>query len=244
MGSRKRDLLSRVNGVVKSKVIGNNTVRYTTYDGREVIRYHHTDIITKMPNGDTVLQTNGWNTVTTKQRFHKYLDTYRIQSIKGEWYVTEGWKSYPRYRFVDGITIRSDGGIVNHGGMEVEDVAHTIRVFVNRYVRWINDRRINPLDLGQCCWNCLMYGVSEKLSDMDYMQHLREQHFNYYTQDAVIVIRAIAEFPISANGKEWLKDVWERKNVNDKRAEKARKEIRKSVYQYLLKQTKTVEGGE
>jgi hypothetical protein len=53
-----------------ARVIGNNTVRYKRANGDIVIRYHLTDILTRTPNGNLILNTGGWRTYTTKARLN------------------------------------------------------------------------------------------------------------------------------------------------------------------------------
>jgi hypothetical protein len=233
MSKNKRYLLSGVSGVVKSKMIGNNTVRYETIDGREVIRFHATDIIIKMPDGSTVVGHNGWTTVTTKDRFNKSLpNNWKVQSYGGKWYLTKGWKDYPRYRFRGEVVIDKYGEISEELA-EYEDIAHTIGLYVKRYVRDLHERRVPALQLDDCCWDCLMVGMSEKLDSMDYMEHIRKHEWSS-RRDAVILTRAMNYSPVSEKARKWVLDLWEgKRDEGDRVGKRARAEIRKSILAYL-----------
>lgn len=52
------------------------------------VKLHATDILTYYVNGDVMLDSGGWTTVTTKQRMNEFSDgLFSIYSIKGVWYV-------------------------------------------------------------------------------------------------------------------------------------------------------------
>jgi hypothetical protein len=44
---------------------------YTMPDGSRVARYHDTDILTVLPNGDVRITFNGWHTLSTRARFNE-----------------------------------------------------------------------------------------------------------------------------------------------------------------------------
>ena len=69
----KVDSLRNVRGVKSAKKIGNNTFEVIYKDGCKAIRLHRTDIITYRPDGSYILNTDGWQTVTTKRRINWHL---------------------------------------------------------------------------------------------------------------------------------------------------------------------------
>ena len=81
------------NGIVSSKKIKNNT-RLTIYaNGDKVLRLHSTDII-KWQGNKIILNTGGWDTVTTRARFNEFLpNPYRVFRRKGITYISNG--QYP-----------------------------------------------------------------------------------------------------------------------------------------------------
>lgn len=81
--------IKREPDVADASRIANNTAKIAYKDGRVAYRLHDTDVLTLMPNGDTVLSSGGWRTVTTKQRINAYLHRdYGITQSNYEWYLT------------------------------------------------------------------------------------------------------------------------------------------------------------
>ena len=94
--------------LVKSRRIGNNTFKVFYKNGDHAIRLHKTDIITWRAN-KVILNTNGWQTLTSKARMNEYLPTskgVRVYQSKHIWYVNtpEGAVEY-----YDGIELDYDG---------------------------------------------------------------------------------------------------------------------------------------
>jgi len=68
--SRAKQLAEQ--GILSSKLVKNNT-RLTTYkNGDKVLKLHSTDII-KWQGNNIILNTGGWNTMTTRARFNQFL---------------------------------------------------------------------------------------------------------------------------------------------------------------------------
>lgn len=94
----------------KPKRIANNTVRYTRgSDGATIIRLHRTNVVTKLVNGDVILHSNGWRTVTTKARMNEHLSGYVLYQKKHEWYVVkhtgEGYDWKNPIEYYDGMVL-------------------------------------------------------------------------------------------------------------------------------------------
>jgi hypothetical protein len=71
--------------IVSKEKIGNNTLQITLDDGRVITRLHNTDIVTRMPNGDMVLNSGKWRSHTTAQRLRA--EGVPLTIKKGEWFV-------------------------------------------------------------------------------------------------------------------------------------------------------------
>lgn len=99
----KYSLLRRVtNKISKSRLVARNTVEYFTPDGRRIIRYHDTDIITFFPDGSILLDSSKWRTRSTKARLNDFGKGFMISQKKWKWYVhSEGRK----FEFYDGIVL-------------------------------------------------------------------------------------------------------------------------------------------
>lgn len=100
MPTTMRDSLANVTAL-NPKRIANNTFKYARPDGTTVVRLHLTDIIETLPDGRVRLNSGGWKTVTTKDRFNKYTP-YRVWSDKGTWYVHHEGAKAP---FFDGMLL-------------------------------------------------------------------------------------------------------------------------------------------
>ena len=99
------------------KKLDHNT--YAVNRGDHVaIRLHATDVVKLYPNGDVVLNSGGWDTVTTKDRISRF-SPYTIQQKKYVWSI---WSSryndgtYPGHRFIglfkDGVRLNSKGKVM------------------------------------------------------------------------------------------------------------------------------------
>jgi len=90
----------------KPRIIARNTFQYTEGD-KQIIRLHYTDIAEKQGNNIT-LNTNGWLTVTTKDRLNFALERFGfdgfIASYKGVWYV-HSRASGKQCAFYDGMVL-------------------------------------------------------------------------------------------------------------------------------------------
>jgi len=102
--------------LVKSRKVGNNTFEVFYKNGDRAIRLHRTDIVTwrtiycsacygtKLKR--IVLNTNGWETVTTKARMNQYMPNGHIYQHKYKWYVKTPDGDVPYY---DGMILDYDG---------------------------------------------------------------------------------------------------------------------------------------
>lgn len=82
------ELLKKKRGkleTVKRKKIANNT--YLIDNGkRRAVRLHSTDIATELPNNRLRIDTGGWDTLTTRERLHRFT-TCRVYRDRGQTYV-------------------------------------------------------------------------------------------------------------------------------------------------------------
>lgn len=80
-------------------------------DGTDiVVRYHNTDILRFLRNGDIIVHDGGWQTVTTAKRINRalYSRGARVYSKKYRWYLHRiGWEGDTI--FFSGARIRTDG---------------------------------------------------------------------------------------------------------------------------------------
>lgn len=115
----KADLMQGIEGVASSrKCTGRSTVRYTTSDGTEHIKYHDTVVLETRKDGSIRLDSGGFRTVTTKDRMNEYQNIVRISQMRGEWTAHTKAGSFP---FVDGMEFRKNGQLV--GGQRAKSKA-------------------------------------------------------------------------------------------------------------------------
>ncbi len=147
----------------QSRKIDNNTYLQRRNDDI-VIKLHDTDIITYRPNGDTILNSGGWRTNTTKERINSNLDNdYRLIQDKSIWYLvkyhsTNNYRDLIKsgFRFKDNITIKSNGKIINFESVNSTKKDTKIKAKVKAYAKLCANKL--PLDLpsGGDCWYCYM----------------------------------------------------------------------------------------
>lgn len=94
----------------KGRRIANNTRLYVG-DGIKIVRLHSTDILVEQ-NGIITLNNGGWDTLTTRDRFNKYLPyPYAIVRYKGKTYLSSngGWNDKSNWTlFENGMTVEGE----------------------------------------------------------------------------------------------------------------------------------------
>jgi len=108
---------TRRSGSVR-KPLANNTYLYR--EGTDfVVRLHSTNVVRIRPDGTYVLNSNGWETKTTKDRINAYAPV-RITQIAYNWYVypqnnprlQEDEKSSLPPEFRSGMVVDSQGFVI------------------------------------------------------------------------------------------------------------------------------------
>jgi len=111
--------LSARNAVSKGKPIANNTRSYYRNSGEYIaVKLHNTEIIHAYADGRVQLFTDGWRTVTTKERINRYTGL-GIYSHKGKWYIPNGtglFNDQP-IEFEEGIILRNEQAIESSNGV-------------------------------------------------------------------------------------------------------------------------------
>ncbi len=103
------DALTFLDGA-DTRRLGHNTMVHRVIGFDEIaVRYHATDIIRFQADGCVILDTGGWMTSTTKQRFNAVLLGVHVFSDGPDaWGVTTYRDSA---RFSDGMWIEADGSL-------------------------------------------------------------------------------------------------------------------------------------
>jgi hypothetical protein len=93
----------------RKRKLANNTYLQIEENETFSIRLYLTDIIRYFPNGDIELNSGGWQTVTTKDRFRRFLPRdVSVYSENGVWHVLT---SFDYFVFEDGIMVHPDGTV-------------------------------------------------------------------------------------------------------------------------------------
>jgi len=144
------EIMRGVSYVGKPRKVANNTVRYETADGREVVRLHHTDIITKLPEtGCYVLNSGGWRTPTTKERLNRFAPV-RLWVRRGSWLLAED------VPFHDGIVIGPNGELPP-ADRSAELAEQKLRREINAFVKRLDKLEALPEPGPGDCWVCSMF---------------------------------------------------------------------------------------
>lgn len=169
----KSDLLSNTSNVKSSKVVARNTLKIEYENGNTAIRLHDTDIITKLPNGNSILTSGGYRTPTTKERLNLFSPSCIYQE-KGIWYMRDG------SMFFDGIEINEKGEVIGEKRKanikEVDKVKRQISKFVSNITK---DNL--PIPSNGDCWLCNMRDVKtgKTYEDNDHLiEHIKENYLH------------------------------------------------------------------
>lgn len=164
-----RDMMADATSeAVKPRLVANNTVEYSLPNGDKVIRLHHTDIVTFKPSGAVILNSGGWQTVTTKDRLNRFAPV-QVYSIRGIWHVSHNGNTVP---FADGLEILPSGRIKGAGnsGQSIK-----LQKEISKFVKLITKDNLPQPDNGDC-WFCLMFDREQGGDDTYHGYQTHQQH--------------------------------------------------------------------
>jgi len=116
--------------------VGNNT--YLVRRGEDIaVRLHYTDILTFYRDGRIKINSGGWQTVTTRDRWNQYLPgAWNIQGDRGTYYLYNGEK---RWGYRDGMIIHPDGTVTDYAPESDEERNRRLRRLINKHARLVAD---------------------------------------------------------------------------------------------------------
>lgn len=180
---------SGIPGAFKPKKLGYSTFQFIDADGAENIQHHKTVIVRKLANGQTVLNSGGHRSMTTKEKINQY-SGYQVNARDGLWYVSGAQGSC---LFYDGMILpdafrapKDDSDITAH------NVAMKKRI--KKFVELI-DGKNNPKPSSGDCWLCCMRTADGKPALGDDTGHLLEHLQEGYLHGSLIV-NALREYGI------------------------------------------------
>lgn len=198
---------------LKRRKLANNTYLRRAEDGTIVIRLHQTDIIRVLPENLFVLNSGGWQTITTKERMNRFTPA-RIWQIKHVWYL-----SPEKTPFFDGIIVDATGTPVNADTRQValaEKENAWLEKSINRMIAKLRKMRDVPMPEPGDCWGC--HFVAEDGSHpMGYdciLSHLKENYLHGSLIVRALRSRGYSDFPISLYYDRWKHDdKWARDTI-------------------------------
>lgn len=144
--------------------------------GGIAIRLHNTDVVTLLPNGNAVLNSGGWLTVTTKQRINTY-SRAGISQKAGIWYMQDG------SLFYDGIIIDRNGKPLKPKQpqkyeQQLTKIKKEARAYAKNYVDALKNGLIDYPNGGDC-WFCLFKDKDGKgMTGTDHIrQHIKDKYY-------------------------------------------------------------------
>lgn len=102
-------LLTDKRGKVRDSLRLENNTTAVRRPGGIAVQLHGTDVVTFRDDGAVVLNSGGWDTMTTRDRLHRYAPGARVYRHDGKTRVAVGGRSF---FFVDGFTYRPETGEV------------------------------------------------------------------------------------------------------------------------------------
>jgi hypothetical protein len=134
------------------KLHGRSTALVRHDDQAISVRYHNTDIVTYRQNGDTVLNSGGYKTATTKARINEYASV-RLYQNKSIWYING--ELFP---------LHADGKVT--GTAPVSDAKRQAKLVrdINHYAKAYVDALLAgnvPAPSAGDCWMCSMFKTDD-----------------------------------------------------------------------------------
>ncbi len=173
----------------KPRIVKRNTFEFFNGDDR-VIRLHNTDIVTFKPNGKIILNSEGYKTVTTKDRMNDVLNQkgFSIYQLKGIWYVSHRQEALYKVNSVpyyDGIVIPDcfkDDKLVKKAN-KVEKQELKLRKDILNFSKLITKDNIPVPSSGDCWYCCLRTDDNQYLGqatgNTDHLlQHIKEGYMH------------------------------------------------------------------
>lgn len=212
----KRESVSDLTNVESSRRIDNNTYEIKYINGDRAIRLHLTNIIIFKSNGDTVLNSGGWRTATTKARINTFCNLSVYQE-RGIWYVGE------RTIFYDGITFDNLGRLLGSASKLDQKKIDKKLKSIKHYCAIIDKLEKVPEPSGGDCWHCFLRDKNGQTMGecFDNVDHLN-QHLKDHYMHGSIIFKALESAGYQSPGVLIA--------VN------ARDSIKRALYKYLKKQ--------
>jgi hypothetical protein len=172
-----RDFVKNGRNKTSRKAANNTVVRIENETA--IIRLHETDIVTIKQNGNAILNSGGWQTVTTKERINRYTSA-GISQRNSIWYMRDG------SLFYDGIEINANGYPIKpkmpeKHEREMVTIKKQAKQYAHAFVEKLQAGEIG-LPSGGDCWGCY-FALNNSKNDPQPMgvqhlyDHIKDQYF-------------------------------------------------------------------
>ncbi len=245
-GRRVSNIMAGVDYDRKHK-IANNTIEYWV-NGERRIRLHNTDIVIVKSNGDIVLNSGGWKTVTTKDRMNAAIHPWGIYQDKGIWYlhhiqVTDRKTVTHGKVFADNMVLHTNNTISGHGPnpQKTYKLQKQIETYVTGFMVKLTARKIPQPSVGDCWFCCMLDAKTHKplgeiIHDTNHIINHMTVKERYYVP--ALLMNAINTFPVSQVAKSqigyWLK--YHDQDGGGSWGNIAYDQIKKSLTRYMKRQ--------
>lgn len=215
----------------RARKLGNNTYLVVRDDGGYGIRLHDTEVVIHYPN-HVILESGGWQTVTTKARMNNYSNAH-VWSERGVWFVSWHGETYP---FADGISLDNDGSVTGEGDDPKE--ALRLRKAVNKYAKGYAAAFLAgkvPAPNSGDCWGCRMV-AEDGTAPMGGADHIHSHIADKYYVPSILN-RMFDAGTLSVFAKDYIGRTWSPDHEPDKWAEDiAKEQIYKTVRKFCLRE--------
>ena len=171
----------------KPRIVARNTFKFER-DGETVIRLHGTDVVRRLPDGSAILNSNGWRTVTTKDRMNANMPAgAHLYSERGQWWISDcQWGREKRVAFFDGIQVPQclDSAKSKAKSEREENAQKKLRAQIKRFVGKLAKLECLPEPSQGDCWFCCLRDASGKTMGQHgddtghILEHVREGYLH------------------------------------------------------------------
>lgn len=158
--------------------IANNTRVIRRSPTTIAIKLHNTDVLTFFENDSIQLNTDGWKTVTTKDRINRFLpDGMYVYSERSVWYFRLGnWNEGTRYLYEDYMIITHDRHITDANGKAIKEHSpaqekkkrnqlRKVDNYIKKFMAKLESGKLPAPGAGDC-WYCQAFNgqpIAEKM---------------------------------------------------------------------------------
>jgi hypothetical protein len=196
-----------------------NETRLIKQDDEYIVELFGNDIMVYRPDGSIVLDSCGWRTVTTKQRFNEYLGReWGVYQSKSIWYVDHfepgrkrNWDEFD-YVFEDGMILCPDGSVEGEGEdpQALQKLNRRVVKYTRDYIAALFNGDVPAPSRGDC-WMCSLVTdggrpLGDACNDDHLHSHMEER---YYVPS--LLINAVNEYDgnVSQAARWALADFWQ-----------------------------------